>query len=141
MAIRAARWKTVSTPAVICLQKWESRMSPLSTSISLRQSTASSHPQLLKELYWDRALTLQPCCTSISVRCEPINPSAPVTRTFCICLKPAMSDVPTLEDYAAASQCLDLQLKASYSCSMRFRKCQLSYASRAMPLVTNKLDV
>src|SRR5262245_57693060 len=58
-----------------------SRMSPVTISSRSRQLTSSSQPQLLNELYCARARTCAPFPTSISTRCEPMNPSAPVTRT------------------------------------------------------------
>src|SRR5712691_10482327 len=57
-------------------------MSPVTTSTRSRQRVSSSQPQALNELYWASARTWAPSSTSISARCEPMNPSAPVTRTF-----------------------------------------------------------
>ena len=46
----AAKWKTISIPCIICLQKYGSRISPHTTSRP-GWVIPSSHPQLLKELY------------------------------------------------------------------------------------------
>ena len=43
---------------------------------------SSSQPWLSNELYWARAVTSAPEETRASVRCEPMKPSAPVTRIF-----------------------------------------------------------
>src|SRR5438445_9621051 len=59
-----------------------SRMSPQTTSTLSRQRASSSQPQVLNELYCASARTCAPLSTSISTRCEPIDPSAPVTTTF-----------------------------------------------------------
>src|SRR5579862_1322353 len=49
--------------------------------MSFTQLVWSSQPQSLNELYWLIARTRAPAATSCSVRCEPMKPSAPVTRT------------------------------------------------------------
>src|SRR5581483_4195344 len=71
---------TISTSSVNPMQKCGSRTSPRTTSTSETHGTWSSQPQLLKELYWHSARTCAPAPTRASVKCEPMNPSAPVTR-------------------------------------------------------------
>src|ERR1017187_7899493 len=71
-------------------------MWPDTTSIWEMHGRPSSHPQELKELYWHRATTRAPSSTRASVRCEPMNPSAPVTRilvpfsNMCLSLRPTL---------------------------------------------------
>ena len=85
MAISAAKWNMVSTSFAMCRQNAASRTSPQTTS-SPGELFPSSHPQLLNELYWLNALTLTPCASKRSTRCEPIKPSAPVTSACLISL-------------------------------------------------------
>ena len=80
----AARWKTISWPAHSAAICWASRTSPrtIRAAFMTSRGKSSSQPQESNELYWASAVTCAPARTSASVRCEPMKPSAPVTRAF-----------------------------------------------------------
>ena len=56
--------------------------SQISISLFVFGVSLSSQPQLPEELYRQKALTLKPDSRSSSTKCEPINPSAPVTSAL-----------------------------------------------------------
>ncbi len=88
MAISAARWQTMSAPVMRAMTESRSRTSPGTTSMEARTvgSRDSSHPHEPNELYCTIARTRYPDATSVSVRWEPMNPSAPVMATVVVIL-------------------------------------------------------
>src|SRR4051812_3718717 len=105
----AARWKTVSIPETNSRMRKGSATSPSLIS-SAGMSISVRNPLLPVELYASSTRTLAPAEIRASVRCEPMNPQPPVTRTRRPCQKSTMVRSGSL----VALRRLDIVMEDSY---------------------------